>query len=164
MNTTNLTAIIGDYSASDNQTKQTRGIITIYFDGGCSPNPGNKYGSYEVLLDGYPICKAARIEFGHGTNNEAEFNALTAALKDLARWASVTGFDLSSVAAYIETDSMIVRNRLSGQNKVHKKSAWRHASERMFKLAQEAIEYGTMFESFKVSWKPRENNVQRFGH
>ena len=43
--------------------------ITVHFDGGCFPNPGSKYGSFEVLLDGLPIqplCQQ-RIQLGHGT-------------------------------------------------------------------------------------------------
>ncbi len=139
--------------------------IRIYFDGGCSPNPGNKYGSYEVLLEDYPILKKLRLEFGYGTNNEAEFNALRAALEDLRHWSVITGFDLSEASVIVTTDSTIVRNRLMGKNRIHKKQSWKGASERMFKLASDILlNYGGLFHSFTVEWKPREANVSRFGH
>jgi len=138
--------------------------IRVYFDGGCSPNPGNKYGSYEVVLEDYPILKKLRLEFGHGTNNEAEFNALRAALEDLRHWSVITGFDLSDATVLVMTDSMIVKNRLMGKNRIHKKAAWRDASERMFNLANEVLGYSPLFHSFTVEWKPRETNVARFGH
>lgn len=138
-------------------------VISIYFDGGCSPNPGNKYGSYEVVLDNYPICRGSRISFGHGTNNEAEFNALEEALKDLHRWSVITGFDLSSMQVKVETDSKILCNRMK-HNRIHKKLKYREASVRMFSLAEDILKYALLFESFEVQWKPREHNVERFGH
>lgn len=138
-------------------------VISIYFDGGCSPNPGNKYGSYEVVLGDYPICRKSRVEFGHGTNNEAEFNALEAALQDLRRWSVITGFDLSVMKVRVQTDSRILCNRMKN-NRIHKKLKWREASLRMFNLAENVLKYALLFESFEVYWKPREHNVERFGH
>jgi hypothetical protein len=32
-------------------------------------NPGQKYGSFQVLFGGQPIASRARVDFGHGTNN-----------------------------------------------------------------------------------------------
>ena len=58
----------------------TSSQVEIYFDGGCLGNPGKKYGSFQVKLDGKEILKRTRVQFGHGTNNEAEFNALKLAL------------------------------------------------------------------------------------
>ena len=55
--------------------------LTIRFDGGCRPtNPGNKYGSYEISLNGRQLSLVSRMELGHGTNNEAEFQILNRAL------------------------------------------------------------------------------------
>ncbi len=160
-----LTELILDYKATDNEPETVMATkIKIYFDGGCSPNPGNKYGSYEVWLEDYPILRKSRVEFGHGTNNEAEFNALQAALEDLRRWSVITGFDLSDASALVTTDSRIVQNRLMGKNRVFKKAKWKESSERMFKLANDIINYGLLFNSFTVQWKPREMNVERFGH
>ena len=36
------------------QTKTT-GKVAVYFDGGCLGNPGKKYGSFQVKLDGREI-------------------------------------------------------------------------------------------------------------
>ncbi|MDE2102247.1 MAG: hypothetical protein KGL39_33685 [Patescibacteria group bacterium] len=138
--------------------------LQIYFDGGCSPNPGNKYGSYEVFLDGRSIQKAERISFGWGTNNEAEFEALTAALKFLANYANETELRLDVCGLKIFTDSTIVRNRVGGKNKIHNKLAWRESSTRMFELASRVLEFKPLFCSFTIEWLGRDNNVERFGH
>lgn len=136
----------------------------IYFDGGCSPNPGEKYGSYEVVFDDRSIQKAERIAFGYGTNNEAEFDALTAALRFVANYANETELRLNVCAMKIFTDSAIVRNRVGGRNKIHSKPAWKEASARMFEYASRILEFKPLFNSFTIEWRGREHNVERFGH
>jgi ribonuclease HI len=138
--------------------------IKIYFDGGCSPNPGNKYGSHEVLIEGGWRFKADREAFGHGTNNEAEFNALQSAINKISKAAAAGFIEPKNHCVMIETDSVIVRNRLMGKNKIHKKLEWRTASERMFNLAEAALKTLREFSYFEVIWKRRDSNVARFGH
>ena len=57
-------------------------------------NPGQKYGSFQVKLDGKEILKRSRVDFGFGTNNEAEFNALKLALDVRAQVLVVEGIGL----------------------------------------------------------------------
>ena len=137
------------------------GHATIYFDGGCLGNPGRKYGSFQVLLDGKQVVGRKRVEFGHGTNNEAEFNSLKLALDEAAGWFRSQGMDLKSLSLLIETDSTIVRNRLVVKNVIFKKYP---SSIRMFALANECLKVMKQFAKFEVIWKGRASNVNRFGH
>ena len=139
----------------------TTRTAAIYFDGGCLGNPGQKYGSFQVLLDGKQIAGRKRVDFGHGTNNEAEFNSLKLALDEAAAWFQSKGMDLKSLSLLIETDSTIVRNRLVVKNVIFKKYP---SSVRMFGLANECLAVMKQFGSFDVVWKGRESNVKRFGH
>jgi len=140
---------------------KTSGKAEIYFDGGCLGNPGQKYGSFQVKLDGREIVKRSRVDFGFGTNNEAEFNALKLALDEAARLFQEKAVELKSLSLVIETDSTIVRNRLVVKNVVFKKYP---SSQRMFALANECLGIMNRFEKFQVIWKGRANNVERFGH
>ena len=91
--------------------------IQIHFDGGCRPtNPGNKYGSWEVLLNGKSVHKKGRVEFGWGTNNEAEFEALEGALSWCVENLRNGGFDSNSFRLEMFTDSTVVKNRVAGRN------------------------------------------------
>src|ERR1017187_2979042 len=97
--------------------------IAIHFDGGCQPtNPGNKYGSYEVLLDGVSVKTISEHPLGWGTNNEAEFEILIMALEwgfgSLKDW----GFDPQDYRLELFSDSTILVNRLNGRNHTDRKS------------------------------------------
>ena len=139
----------------------TSGKAEIYFDGGCLGNPGQKYGSFQVRMDGNEIVKRSRVDFGFGTNNEAEFNALRLALDEAVRSFQEMAIELKSLSLVIETDSTIVRNRLAVKNVIFKKYP---SSQRMFALANECLEIMNQFGKFQVIWKGRANNVERFGH
>ena len=140
---------------------KTTGKVEIYFDGGCLGNPGQKYGSFQVLFGGKSVASRSRAEFGHGTNNEAEFNALKLALDKAVKWFQSENIELTSLSLVVETDSTIVRNRLVVKNVIFKKYP---SSERMFALANECLAILKQFGRFDVVWKGRENNVERFGH
>jgi len=135
--------------------------VEIFFDGGCLGNPGKKYGSFQVKVDGKEVLKRSRVNFGFGTNNEAEFNALKLGLDEAVVWLHAKSIDLKSLALAIETDSTIVRNRLVVKNVIFKKYP---SSERMFALASECLAVMRQFGSFQVTWKGRAKNVERFGH
>jgi ribonuclease HI len=135
--------------------------VEIYFDGGCLGNPGQKYGSFQVKLDGKEILKRSRVTFGHGTNNEAEFNALKLALDEAVGRLQAESIDLKTLSLLVETDSTIVKNRLVVKNVIFKKYP---SSQRMFALANECLGVMNQFGAFNVVWKGRANNVERFGH
>lgn len=141
--------------------KVAGGRLEIHFDGGCLGNPGRKYGSFQVLFEGKKVAGRARVEFGHGTNNEAEFNALKLGLDEAMAWLQANGVAAKTLSLLIETDSMIVRNRLMVKNVIFKKYP---SSQRMFVLASECLVIMQEFGSFDVVWKGRESNVERFGH
>lgn len=134
--------------------------ITISFDGGCRPtNPGNKYGSYEVALNGKRLCLASQVEFGLGTNNEAEFEALEAGLIWTLNQLEVCGNKPADFSLNIFSDSMIVVHRLANNKKP--KSEPQH---RMFNHAKRCLDRIKLFKSVKVHWHRRDNNVALFGH
>jgi ribonuclease HI len=140
---------------------KTTGQVEVFFDGGCLGNPGQKYGSFQVLFDGKQIASRSRAEFGHGTNNEAEFNTLKMALDEAVAWFQSKSIEMMSLSLVVETDSTIVRKRLVVKNVIFKKYP---SSERMFALANECLAIMKQFGRFEVLWKGRENNVERFGH
>jgi len=122
-----------------------RNQIDVHFDGGCRPtNPGNKYGSWEVLLDGQQVFKASRVEFGWGTSNESEFNSLIQALQWTVENLHTAGFPPEIYTVTIFTDSMIVRN--------------------MGHLTRDCLSRLTLFKLWSVEWRGRKENVERFGH
>lgn len=138
-----------------------KNLIEIYFDGGCRPtNPGNKYGSWEVLLDNRPVFKANRVEFGWGTNNEAEFDAMIQALEWTVENLVNGGFDTRLYTVQMATDSMIVRNRMDGR----KVKSIGDPGERMKRLADRAKQFLWQFSSYSIHWRGRRDNVKRFGH
>ena len=84
-------SLFGKVTKAPSQPTKTSGKAEIYFDGGCLGNPGQKYGSFQVKLDDKEIIKRSRVDFGFGTNNEAEFNALKLALDESVGWPSGEG-------------------------------------------------------------------------
>ena len=154
-------SLFGEAPKAPSLPAKMSGKVEIYFDGGCLGNPGQKYGSFQIKLDGKEIIKRSRVDFGFGTNNEAEFNALKLALDEAAGWFQKKAIELKSLSLVIETDSTIVRNRLVVKNVIFKKYP---SSQRMFALANECLEIMNQFGRFQVIWKGRANNVERFGH
>ena len=104
---------------------------------------------------------ARRVEFGFGTNNEAEFQALIQALN---RCEACSKFaEISSLGRYgleIFTDSTIVANRLAGRNKTRKTEP----QQRMARLTESCLAVAGQFKGFVVTWNSRTANVKRFGH
>jgi ribonuclease HI len=88
--------------------------VTIYTDGGCSPNPGP--GGYGIVL----LCEGRRKEISGGyrltTNNRMEITAAIVALETLKRKCEVT----------IYTDSQYLANSISlGWAKKWRANGWR---------------------------------------
>ncbi len=154
-------SLFGDAPTVKASPAKTTGQVEIFFDGGCLGNPGQKYGSFQAWFDGQPIAARSRVDFGHGTNNEAEFNSLKLALDEVAGWFQSRAIDLPALSLVVETDSTIVRNRLMVKNVIFKKYP---SSQRMFALANECLGIMKQFGKFDVVWKARANNVERFGH
>lgn len=136
-------------------------LIEIHFDGGCRPtNPGNKYGSYEVQLAGRLLSKASRVEFGWGTNNEAEFNALLMALDATIAGLAAAELNPSQYDVAMFTDSMIIKNRV----KCRRCSGKSEPARRMGRLTRDVLSKLTRFRLWDIEWRGRRANVERFGH
>lgn len=141
--------------------KPTKNLIEIHFDGGCKPtNPGNKYGSFEVLLENKPVYKALRFELGYGTSNEAEFDSLFTALEWTIKHLFLGGFTPSTYVVNMYTDSTILAARLKDRNCGGKGEA----SKRIGELTRKCLERLNHFNRWQIEWNGRGNNVARFGH
>lgn len=140
-------------------------VVRILFDGGCAPsNPGNAYGSYEVAMNGNQIGRQWRIQFGHGTNNTAEFDALLFALGFLDNYCDLHLVDKLAVRVEILTDSTIVRNWIRNFSKTNLAKIKNDRRLVMAGYAQKCVKLLEQFHSYDIQWHGRENNVQIFGH
>jgi ribonuclease HI len=135
----------------------------IHFDGGCSPNPGAKYGSYSIQLGEFYI-ERVRFDLGHGTNNEAEFESLLMALKELSKAAFKANVPHDTMSVSIFTDSTIVRNWLQRFERFNPSKCKNERRLAMSKLAAQCVEMLKYFQSFSIEWNSRDVNVQKFGH
>jgi ribonuclease HI len=134
--------------------------ITIYFDGGCQPNPGQMYGSYSIAIDGSEAISTTE-DFGHGTNNVAEFEALYRAINRTISLLEVRGVKPQHCRMNIFTDSTIVRNRIRHPNRGDNKS---EGGKRMTAWTQKCTWLLLQFKTVEINWNPRSVNVQKFGH
>jgi ribonuclease HI len=77
------------------ETPKTRRKLKVYFDGGCRPNPGRIEAA--VVVRGVPHLFD---DLGHGTNCEAEWQALICAL-ELTKRLDLAGVELIGDAAEV---------------------------------------------------------------
>lgn len=126
-------------------------VVHLYVDGGVmgSKNPGD--GVYwsvaQDLESGHTKILVARHEsYEYRTNNEAEYLALIAGLKQASRLdGPVT----------IHSDSKLILNQFNGVWKIkmaHLKKLWNRARSEARRL------------DVQVVWAPRKENVRRLGH
>lgn len=140
----------------------TKYTAVIHFDGGCSPNPGKKYGSFSICFDDLFLLEKKRVAFGVGTNNEAEFDACHAALKLLKASCLKASVAQKQVRAKLFTDSRIVWNWI---NAFPSKSTYSdERRQAMYDRAKKCIDLLREFGSFEIEWNPRDVNVEKFGH
>lgn len=134
--------------------------FVIYFDGGCKPNPGRRYGSWEAFgwnFIGQTIYKLPRrtVQFGLGTNNEAEWLSLQSALTDLHR--DLTPYVQQNSRLEINTDSKIVHSRLDRQDR-------RTMARNLVPFYDECLRMLSFWKEWAIVWESRCNNLARFGH
>lgn len=140
-------------------------IIKIHFDGGCRPtNPGNMYGSYRILADDIEI-RTHTGEFGFGTNNVAEFEALQRAMEYILDYLESFHIHPIQCELHAFTDSTVVRNRLMRRGyKPPKKYQNSSGANRMSECTAKLFPLLDKFSSFDVKWNSRNVNVALFGH
>jgi ribonuclease HI len=129
----------------------------IIFDGGSrnngSPN-AQAYGSYQLSANGKQEIK--RLEFPSGTNNEAEYRALIAALEDLITRIHKANRCAGEFTLEIRGDSALVINQVQG--------TWKTKQEHLRPLRDRAQAIVFRFKQVEFVWQPREESVRVLGH
>jgi ribonuclease HI len=115
-------------------------MFTAYFDGASEPNPGpSSIGAVIISPDGEKVWELSE-HLGHRTNNEAEYMALIALLKEL----NTRGINHCE----IKGDNQLVVNQVNGE--------WEVRKAHLFPLCAEAKSY--MLKGYKLKWVTREQN------
>ena len=97
-----------------------------------------------------------RLEFGHGTNNEAEYKALIAGLEALIKEIEEQGSDLAECVVEVCGDSQLVLNQLRG--------SWKVKNIRMRQLWDQADELLDRFYDRRFRHQSRSRTVEILGH
>jgi ribonuclease HI len=125
----------------------------IVFDGGSEGNPGRGYGSYRLQPAGGEWMAPVRLEFGaRVTNNEAEYGALIAALRDVAGRAP----DPRRLRVEVLGDSMLVIRQMKGE--------WRVKAANLAAPFTEARRLASGFGAIRYKWHRRDVSVGLLGH
>ncbi len=125
---------------------------TIWFDGGCQPNPGQGYGSWEIQdEDGVLVQHRQREQFWTMTNNLAEYHALQSALG----WLITYGLTMD-VVLDLRSDSKLVVEQVNRR--------WRVKNPHLKVVVEQVWELLNHFPDWELNWNPRQINVERFGH
>lgn len=125
----------------------------IVFDGGSRGNPGPGYGSY-VIFDQLGGGTPVRLTFdGEMTNNEAEYNTLLAALRDLRQRSALF---VDQLAIKILGDSLLVINQVKGE--------WQAKEPRLRALRDQVLAELRHFKAYRLAYQPREDTLKVLGH
>jgi ribonuclease HI len=117
-------------------------MITAYFDGACSGNPGPMTASWIVLEGSSEVCRSVR-DMGNGTNNQAEYLGLLTLLLYLDGTARGE--------AEIRGDSQLVVQQIAG--------AWRVRDETLRILAVKCRDILKKHPEWYLKWIPRDENA-----
>jgi len=130
---------------------------TVVFDGGSHGNPGPGYGSYALIQGSDGKQSVTRLDFGRQmTNNEAEYETLTAALQGLIERIETAGRSPADFSVEVRGDSALVIHQTTGQ--------WKTKSERMRALRNRGRELLARFKGYRVILQEREESVKILGH
>jgi ribonuclease HI len=130
--------------------------VTIVFDGGSRGNPGPAYGSFRIQVENQEPFEPVRLVFGLGTNNEAEYKALLAAIEDVVAHFKKHSIKTKDVRLEIKGDSRLVLEQISG--------GWKAKDERMRSLRDEALGMLGQFGRVEVKHHDRSESVRILGH
>jgi len=135
----------------------------IWFDGGSTGNPGPSYGSYAIFVPdaggnwpSEPAQVIGRLDFGRGTNNEAEYKALLAGLEDVTQRIEAAGQPVAKWQIEVRGDSDLVIKQVGGEWQV-KKDTLRPLTDRAQTLLRR-------FGKRDLKWHSRTNSVRVLGH
>jgi len=127
----------------------------VISDGWCRGNPGPSGGSY-VLATSDGRRDTVRLEFGLGTNNQAEYRTIVAALEDLLGRIERAGKDPARFSVVIQTDSRLVVGQTS--------EGWKIKEPSLRPLAEQVRALMARFGEARLEWVPREKVVEVLGH
>jgi ribonuclease HI len=132
----------------------------IVFDGG-SRNNGSRdaegYGSYQISVPSTRQSCIVRLTFSTGTtNNEAEYKALIAALKDLKGRIEQARRRPQNYTVEVRGDSQLVIEQVSG--------AWKCKKANLLPLRDAVRNFADLFKEVEFVWQPREKSVEVLGH
>ncbi len=136
--------------------RSTRARYTLVFDGGSRGNPGAMYGSFRVQGGRGTGVLHSRLTFGRGTNNEAEYRALIAALQALLAELETRGIDPGEVTLDVRGDSLLVLRQLAG--------VWKAREPRMRTLRDQAQALLSHFGHVRLHHQDRALSVAVLGH
>jgi ribonuclease HI len=138
------------------KTEAARPRYTLVFDGGSIGNPGKAYGSYRLQRSGDRPQPVARLSFGRGTNNEAEYRALIAGLQGLQAVLASAALRAADVSLEVRGDSRLVLEQLRG--------TWKVKNPRMAALHREARALLDLFGDVRLAHQERRHSVRVLGH
>ncbi len=116
--------------------------LKIYSDGGARGNPGPAAAAFLILDEEGRICKKASSFLGRRTNNQAEYEALIAALE------TAVSLRAEDVTCYL--DSEVVAKHLTGEYRVR--------DPELHKLWSKVQELKREFRQIKFVNVPRSNS------
>jgi ribonuclease HI len=129
----------------------------IIFDGGSQGNPGPGYGSYALNRASDGKQDLVRLDFGRTmTNNEAEYEALIAALQGLIERIEAADRSPGDFSVEIRGDSSLVIHQIEG--------TWKTKDDRMRLLRNRCRELLALFKGYRLIQQGREESVRVLGH
>jgi ribonuclease HI len=130
---------------------------TIVFDGGSHGNPGQGYGSYALRRNEDGRLRKRRLRLGDKvTSNQAEYQALIAALEDLIDTIQKARRSPRDFSVEIRGDSRLVMRQLDG--------SWKTKSLNLMELRDRVEDLMTQMGSVELVWQPRNESVRILGH
>jgi ribonuclease HI len=130
---------------------------TIIFDGGSRGNPGQGYGSYALRRNSDGKLRKRRLRFGDQvTSNQAEYQALIAALEDLIATIKKARRSPGDFSVEIRGDSKLILYQLDG--------TWKTKSLSLMPLRDRVEELMADLGSTELIWQRRNESVKVLGH
>jgi ribonuclease HI len=140
----------------EGKPKVAKDFISIECDGGCNPNPGRGYGSYQITMNG-KRGRIWRIDLGEGqTNNTAEYLILVKALDHV-----IQHLNPASTAIHVETDSKIL---VWYSANFRRAKRLRATPPLMQSVKDQLFDLLVKFHSVSSCWRGRDRSVEVFGH
>lgn len=128
----------------------------LVFDGGSLGNPGDAYGSYSIKRGRGAFRAPVRCDFGHGTNNEAEYLSLIEGVKGILDEAHNEGIAPEAIDLFLRGDSKLVLSQVEG--------SWKAKNPRMRALRDQARKLLKPFGAVHYQHHDRSFSVEILGH